>query len=66
MILFILAFYQSLCLLAKKHINERKANGAEERKRENMDYMIVSFLKKIFYWSIVDLQCCVSFRYTAK
>ena len=34
MILFVLAFYQSLCLLAKKHINERKANGAEERKRE--------------------------------
>ena len=25
----------------------------------------VSFIKK-FYWSIVDLQCCVSFRYTAE
>ena len=25
-----------------------------------------SLLKKMFYWSIVDLQCCVSFRSTAK
>ena len=25
----------------------------------------LSFLKS-FYWSVVDLQCCVSFRYTAK
>ena len=24
---------QSLCLLAKKHINERKADGAEESKK---------------------------------
>ena len=48
MILFVLAFYQSLCLLAKKHINERKANGAEERKRENVDCMIMSFLKNFF------------------
>jgi hypothetical protein len=26
----------------------------------------VSFLKKEFYWSVVDLQCYVSFLYTAK
>ena len=26
---------------------------------------VISFFKKM-YWSIVDLQCCVSFRYTAK
>ena len=23
-------------------------------------------LVKIFYWSVIDLQCCISFRYTAK
>lgn len=33
MILFIAAFYQSY-LLAREHINERKANRAEESKRE--------------------------------
>ena len=26
----------------------------------------VSFLKKLFYWSIVDLWCCVDFHYTAR
>ena len=33
-------------------------------------FFIVAFylFKKllVLYWSIVDLQCCVSFRYTAK
>ena len=28
-------------------------------------YFSFSFIN-FFYWSIVDLQCCVSFRYTAK
>lgn len=43
MIVFTLAFYQSLCLSAKKHISERKASGAQECKRENVDHVIVSF-----------------------
>ena len=28
--------------------------------------MYFILLKKFFYWSVVDLQCCVSFRCTAK
>ena len=31
-----------------------------------MSIFLSFFFLKNFYWSIVDLQCCVSFRYTAK
>ena len=29
-------------------------------------FIFLRFVKKKFYWSIVDLQCCISFRCTAK
>ena len=32
---------------------------------DTWDYSFLTF-KTIFYWCIVDLQCCVSFRCTAK
>ena len=32
----------------------------------NFFFNFIFYLKKIFYWSIVDLQCCVSFRCAAK
>ena len=37
----------------------------EMKKREHTNTSYDEFFKK-FYWSTVDLQCCVSFRYTAK
>lgn len=56
MILFIAAFYQSY-LSATEHINERKANRAEESKREKTwTYIIVCcfffvLIRKILFWA---------------
>ena len=29
----------------------------------NQQFTYIHFLKKIFYWSILDLQCCINFRH---
>lgn len=36
MIFFIAVFYQPVYVLAREHINERKANRTEESKKENV------------------------------
>ena len=35
-------------------------------KPQHRGHLVSLFLINFFYWNIVDLQCCISFRYTAK
>ena len=45
------------------------SESAEDMEKESSVLSVnlfPSFFKINFYWSIVDLQCCVSFCYTAK
>ena len=44
----------------------KKKQGAEGHKHYVPIFVCVFFLILILYWSIVDLQCCVSLRYIAK
>ena len=37
----------------------------KQKNKPNIQY-VIQFIFLNFYWSIVDLQCCVSFRCTVK
>ena len=34
-----------------------------KRKKYVLDFFTLKYIKNFFYWSIVDLQCCVSLKY---
>ena len=45
---------------------EEVKKGVERDERQTTGWNILKRLFKTIYYSIVDLQCCVGFRYTAK
>ena len=60
-----------VCQRVRKH---RKLKGRQDRlcpsyysSRTLLNpWIVMNVFKKNFYWNIINLQCCVSFRYTAK
>ena len=47
-------------------ILENREKQKEEKKNHLSVIPLNTHLKKLYYGSIVDLQCCISFRCTAK
>ena len=68
-------FQKSIWLMADKPLGE-KNNKNKILKKYRLESVkkglaikgmeIYLSFSEIFYWSIIDLQCCVSFRHTAR
>ena len=51
--------------MVHKHFEEQSRNSCKTLKPFLPPQFFLIFLKNIFYWSIIDLQCCINYCHTA-